>query len=151
VTSGGRTKWNRSRTGSPKTHTLDALHVGVLDQVTGWPAQVLVAACTGRGSHQRTTPDRYGFPRLSRPRVKQRCGFATGDLVRAVVPSGKWQGVHAGRVAVRTSGWFDIATHHGQASGIHYRYIRLLQRADGYRYALQEEACRRLPTDSTPA
>jgi 5-methylcytosine-specific restriction endonuclease McrA len=149
---GGRTKWNRSRTGSPKSHTLDALHVGVLDRVTGWPGQVLLAAYVGRGSHQRTTPDRYGFPRLTRPRVKSVHGFVTGDLVRAVVPSGKRMGVHVGRVLVRGSGWFDITTGHGRAAGVHHRYVRLLQRVDGYGYTLQEEAQSCVaPADSSPA
>jgi hypothetical protein len=149
---GGRTKWNRTRCGLPKSHTLDALHVGVLDGVTGWPAQVLVATCAGRGSYQRTTPDRYGFPRLTRPRVKRIHGFATGDLVRAVVPAGKRQGVHAGRVLVRTSGRFDIATRNGRAAGIGHRHVRLLQRADGYGYTTQEEPCSRpMPADSSLA
>ncbi|MEU0479684.1 RNA-guided endonuclease IscB, partial [Streptosporangium sp. NPDC006013] len=39
--SGGRTKWNRSRTGAAKSHTLDALHVGELESVTAWPFTVL--------------------------------------------------------------------------------------------------------------
>ncbi|GAA3440789.1 hypothetical protein Pve01_51750 [Planomonospora venezuelensis] len=75
--SGGRTKWNRSRTGAPKSHTLDALHVGDLGNVTAWPAAVLTAAATGRGSYARTAPNRYGFPRLRLLRVKQIHGFAT--------------------------------------------------------------------------
>ena len=49
--SGGRTKWNRSRTGAPKSHTLDALHVGALDTVTAWPSTVLVVKATGRGTY----------------------------------------------------------------------------------------------------
>ncbi|MFJ2032194.1 RNA-guided endonuclease IscB [Streptosporangium sp. NPDC087985] len=48
--SGGRTKWNRSRTGAAKSHTLDALHVGELETVTAWPSTVLVVKATGRGT-----------------------------------------------------------------------------------------------------
>ena len=81
--SGGRTKWNRSRTGAPKSHTLDALHVGELETVTGWPSTVLVVKATGRGTYCRTRTDSYGFPRLRLPRTKQVKGFTTGDLVRA--------------------------------------------------------------------
>lgn len=137
--SGGRTKWNRTRTGTPKTHTLDALHVGELDDVGSWPAGVLVAKATGRGRYQRTSPDRFGFPRLTRSRIKVHCGFQTGDLVRAVVPSGKKAGTHVGRVAVRARGSFNITTRHGFVPDIHHRHVRLLQRADGYGYTRKGE------------
>ncbi|MEU0487521.1 RNA-guided endonuclease IscB, partial [Streptosporangium sp. NPDC006013] len=74
--SGGRTKWNRSRTGAAKSHTLDALHVGHLENVTAWPCTVLVVKATGRGTYARTRTDRYGFPRLRLPRTKRVKGFA---------------------------------------------------------------------------
>ncbi|MGI5288770.1 RNA-guided endonuclease IscB [Nonomuraea polychroma] len=138
--SGGRTKWNRSRTGAAKSHTLDALHVGELDAVACWPAVVLVAACAGRGGYARTRTDRYGFPRLRLPRVKQIHGFATGDLVSASVPSGKKAGVHTGRVAVRSTGSFNITTARGTVQGIGHRHIHLLQRGDGYAYHHQAES-----------
>ncbi|MER5627733.1 RNA-guided endonuclease IscB [Streptosporangium sp. NPDC002544] len=142
TTSGGRTKWNRSRTGAAKSHTLDALHVGELESVTAWPSTVLVAKATGRGTYARTTPDRYGFPRLARPRSKLHHGFQTGDLVRANVPAGKKAGVHAGRVLVRSCGSFDITTRHGRITGINHRHVRHLQRADGYGYTTRKEADR---------
>jgi len=138
--SGGRTTWNRSRTGAPKSHTLDALHVGHLETVTAWPSKVLVVAATGRGTYARTRTDRYGFPRLRLPRTKQVKGFATGDLVRATIPTGKNTGVHTGRVAVRTTGSFNITTRHGTVQGIGHRHVRLLQRADGYGYTTHPEA-----------
>ncbi|AWS46087.1 RNA-guided endonuclease IscB [Streptosporangium sp. 'caverna'] len=138
--SGGRTKWNRSRTGAPKSHTLDALHVGDLETVTAWPSMVLVVKATGRGTYCRTRTDAYGFPRLRLPRIKQVKGFTTGDLVRANVPNGKKAGVHTGRVAVRSTGRFNITTRHGTVQGIGHRHIRLLQRADGYGYTTQSDA-----------
>lgn len=136
--SGGRTKWNRVRCALPKTHTLDALAVGDLDTITAWPRTVLVVKATGRGTYARTRADKHGFPRLRLPRTKQVFGYATGDLVRAVVPSGKNAGTHTGRVAVRSSGSFAVRT----ASGLYttrYKYFRLLQRADGYAYSTQPE------------
>jgi hypothetical protein len=137
--SGGRTKWNRSRTGAAKSHTLDALHVGKLENVITWPSTVLVVVASGRGMYARTRADKYGFPRLALPRTKAVHGFQTGDLVRAVVPSGKKAGVHVGRVAVRSTGNFNIRTRHGLVSGINHRHIRLLQRADGYAYTTHPE------------
>ncbi|MFJ7270106.1 RNA-guided endonuclease IscB [Streptomyces sp. NPDC099050] len=132
--SGGRTKWNRRRTGLTKTHTLDALCVGHLDTVSRTPARILAVTATGRGTYTRTSPDKYGFPRLRRPRRKQFFGYQTGDLARAVVPTGKKTGTHTGRVAVRATGSFNIKTAHSLVQGIGHSYFRLLQRADGYAY-----------------
>ncbi|MFY7068245.1 RNA-guided endonuclease IscB [Nocardiopsis changdeensis] len=139
VGSGGRTKWNRARNRLPKSHTLDALCVGKTDTVTQIVGTVLIAGCTGRGTYARTTPDRYGFPRLRRGRVKRHFGFTTGDLVRAVVPAGKRRGTHTGRVLVRAGGNFDITTAQGRRPGINHRHVRLLQRADGYAYTTRKE------------
>ncbi|MEU2614211.1 RNA-guided endonuclease IscB [Micromonospora sp. NPDC007271] len=139
VATGGRTKWNRHQTGAPKTHTLDALHVGTITTVRSCPGRVLVATATSRGSYARTRCDRYGFPRLRMPRSKSVYGFQTGDLVHAVVPAGKNKGRHTGRVAVRTTGSFNIRTSHALVQGIHHRHVRLLQRADGWAYTREEE------------
>jgi len=134
TSTGGRTKHNRVTNRVPKTHALDALCIGELDGVTGWPSTTLVVGCTGRGSYARTRSDKYGFPRLRLTRTKIHFGFQTGDLVRAVVPTGKKAGTRTGRVAVRATGSFNITTAHGTVQGIHHRRVRLLQRADGYAY-----------------
>ncbi|MFF8270641.1 RNA-guided endonuclease IscB [Streptomyces sp. NPDC016562] len=141
--SGGRTVWNRSAMGWPKSHTLDALATGVVDHERGdavvrVPARILVVASTGRGSYARTTPDRFGFPRLQRPRGKVHHGYATGDLVAAVVPRGKWVGNWVGRVAVRAGGQHRITTLTCRFD-VSHRNLRLLQRADGYTYGFAAE------------
>ena len=132
--SGGRTKWNRSRLGVPKTHALDALCVGKVDAVTNWRVPVLAIKATGRGSYQRTRLTAHGFPRGYLTRQKAQFGFQTGDMVRAVVPAGIKAGVHTGRVAVRASGSFNIQTPHGVIQGISHRHVRVTQRANGYGY-----------------
>jgi 5-methylcytosine-specific restriction endonuclease McrA len=132
--SGGRTKWNRTRLGLPKTHALDALCVGEICGVSGADVPVQAIQSMGRGQRCRTNVNAYGFPRGYRTRTKIVHGFATGDLVRAEVPSGKQSGVHVGRVGVRVSGCFRV----GRADGIARRYCRLLQRADGYAYGSRE-------------
>lgn len=136
-----RTKWNRQRTGTPKTHTLDALCVGHFDTVTRTPSRILAVAATGRGTYTRTRTrtDKYGFPRLRLPRQKQFFGYQTGDLARAVVPTGKKTGTHTGRIAVRATGRFNIKTAHGVIQGIAHKHFRLLQRADGYAYTTRSE------------
>ncbi|GAA3215873.1 hypothetical protein GCM10020216_023250 [Nonomuraea helvata] len=136
--SGGRTKWNRCRTGAPKSHTLDALHVGELNHVASWPSRVLIVGATGRGSYCRTRTDAFGFPRLRLPRTKLIFGYQTGDLVRAIVPKGKHTGTHTGRVAVRTSGSHTVQTPTGPVKTSH-KHLRLLQRADGYTYTTKKE------------
>lgn len=51
-------------------------------------------------------------------------------------------GTHTERVAVRSTGNLNVRTRHGLMQGIHYRHVRLLQRADGYGYLTRSEARR---------
>jgi hypothetical protein len=134
--SGGRTRWNRDRFGIEKAHCLDALCVGDVAGVRAPVSRTLSIAAHGRGSYQRTNVDESGFPRGYLRRAKRMRGFSTGDLVRAQVPEHlKTSGVHVGRVAVRASGSFRV----GKIDGISAKYCRVVQRADGYSYALQED------------
>ena len=135
--SGGRTKFNRARLGLPKTHSLDAACVGIVDRVSGGQGPVLSIKAAGRGAYQRTRLDAFGFPRGYLTRKKTHVGFATGDLVRATVPSGKKAGTYTGRVAVRARGIFNIQTGQGLVKDVPARFCRLLQRADGYGYSIQ--------------
>jgi 5-methylcytosine-specific restriction endonuclease McrA len=144
VGTGGRTKYNRTRLGLPKTHALDAVCVGAStpDEIAGLNGiAVLSIRAVGQGSYQRTRVTRHGFPRGYLMRQKSVKGFRTGDLVKAVVPKGKYAGLHEGVVAVRKSGYFAIRQG-GKlvADGIPARYCRLLQRADGYTYQKGEAA-----------
>jgi 5-methylcytosine-specific restriction endonuclease McrA len=129
---GGRTKWNRTRLGLAKSHWVDAACVGAStpDQLTLTFASVLLVASQGHGSRQMCRTDKYGFPIRHVPRQKVWFGFRTGDLVRAVVPRGKYAGVHVGRVTIRARASFRL-----NGIDIHPKYLTLLQRADGYAYA----------------
>jgi 5-methylcytosine-specific restriction endonuclease McrA len=126
--SGGRTKWNRSRFGVPKSHALDAACAGDLAGVDGITQPTLAVRATGRGRHCRTLLDAYGFPRAYLMRQRRVHGFQTGDLVRADVSHGKCAGMHVGRVSVRARGSFRV----GQHDGVSWRTCVLLQRAGGY-------------------
>ncbi len=134
--SGALTKFNRHTFGVPKEHWLDALCAGRVNGVH-YPKGmgILQVRCTGRGSYQRTRVDKYGFPRGYLTRQKRIHGFATGDMVEAVVPSGKKAGTYRGRVAVRARGCFVIQTPEGKVDGIGWRHCRLLSFNDGYGYA----------------
>ena len=140
TSSGGRTKFNRSRLGVLKTHALDAACVGQVDELRGWRIGVLNVKATGRGSYQRTRLNQYGFPRGYLLRAKRVHGFATGDLVKAEVPSGRKAGRYTGRVAIRASGSFNIQPRHGVTEGISHKHCRLLQRSDGYGYQFMASA-----------
>ncbi len=101
--SGGRTKFNRTTQGLPKTHWLDAVCVGastpeVLDVEGVRP--LLIKAC-GHGKRNRCWTDKSGFPTRHAPRAKVFRGFQTGDIVRADIPNGKHRGTHVGRITIR--------------------------------------------------
>ncbi len=133
--SGGRTKWNRRTRGLPKTHWLDAACIGAstpehLVAVGTRPLQI--KAC-GHGKRNRCWTDTHGFPIRHAPRKKIEKGFRTGDIVRVVIPKGKHQGVHAGRVAIRFGQNFQI----GKVS-VHPRHCSPIHRADGYAYSFGE-------------
>ena len=127
--SGGRTKFNRTRMNIPKDHALDAACVGKVDSVVGWDVPVLKVKAMGRGKHQRTKIDKFGFPRGYCMRTKFVHGFQTGDLVRAIVPKGKYAGNHYGRVGVRKTGIFAV-----NGIDINYKYCTLVQRGCGYQF-----------------
>jgi len=100
---GGRTKYNRIEQGYSKTHWTDAACVGESGgQVYIAPGHApLVIKANGRQSRLMCRPDKYGFPKAHAPAAKSFLGFQTGDIVKAVIPKGKYAGVHIGRVAIR--------------------------------------------------
>ncbi len=134
--SGGRTKFNRIKQGLPKDYWLDAVCVGLTGERVFVPRGImpLVISATGHGSRQMCRMDRFGFPRTSAKSKKTVKGFKTGDLVKAVVTAGKKRGTHIGRVAIRTSGSFNIKTATGTVQGISWKYCTVLHSADGYNY-----------------
>ena len=146
---GGRTKWNRTRFGLPKTHALDAACVGGVDSLTGGAMGSIAVRCMGRGARQRTRLTAQGFPRGYLSPAKEHFGFRTGDIVSADVPTGKKAGTHFGRVAVRATGSFNIQTVHGTVQGIRYRHCRKIQSADGYAYNLQPRDASFRPVNGT--
>jgi len=136
VGTGGRTKYNRQKKKLPKIHFLDAVCVGASTpetiKVEGLCPLSIIAA--GRGSRQMCRVDKFGFPRTTAKRKKRVYGFQTGDMVKAIVPTEKKAGVYVGRVAIRTSGSFNLKTETGTIQGINHQYCYLLQHVDGYNY-----------------
>ncbi|MBI5346844.1 MAG: hypothetical protein HZB76_06875, partial [Chlamydiae bacterium] len=120
----------------PKDHFIDAACIGnsgacVKIHPNFSPLQI---TAMGRGSRQQCRMDRYGFPRTKPKEKKRVSGFQTGDLVLAKVLTGKKAGTYKGRVAIRSSGNFNIKTSYGTIQGINAKYCKLLHRMDGYMY-----------------
>lgn len=134
--SGGLTKFNRCQQNLPKTHWLDACCVGKstpILKVKGIKPLSIIA--NGHGTRQSCRTDKYGFPSRYVPRFKFVQGFQTGDIVKAVVTKGKKIGTYTGRIAVRSSGSFNISTKNGLVQGISHKYCKHIHRKDGYNYA----------------
>ena len=133
--SGGLTKFNRTRLQLPKTHWLDAACVGQVDSLQVLTDKPLLIKATGHGSRQMCRTDKFGFPSRYVPRFKFVQGFQTGDIVKAIVASGKKIGEYVGRVAVRSSGSFNISDQSGLVQGISHKCCKTVHRKDGYGYA----------------
>lgn len=135
---GGRyTKRNRKQLGLVKDHCIDAACVGksIPDQFRFQTDVCLIATAKGRGKHYCTRPDKNGFPRISLPKQKIIHGFRTGDIVKATMRKGKYQGTYIGRVVCRTRGRFAISGNGKSIPSISYKDVRLVQKADGYEYS----------------
>lgn len=136
VGTGGLTKYNRTLRGLPKTHWLDAACVGAStpELLSTHGIRPLLITATGHGSRQMCRTDGDGFPRTGPKSARIVQGFKTGDMVRAVVTTGKKTGTYIGRVAVRATGSFNITTATATVQGLHYRFFCTLYHSDGYAY-----------------
>jgi 5-methylcytosine-specific restriction endonuclease McrA len=132
---GGRTKFNRTQRGLPKFHWLDAACVGVSTPATLIMHSIrpLVAKAMGHGSRQMCGTDKYGFPIRHKPRASGFAGFKTGDIVRAVIPNGKYKGKYVGRIAIRHRPSFLLGK-----INVHPDRLSTIHRSDGYSYSTSE-------------
>jgi 5-methylcytosine-specific restriction endonuclease McrA len=131
--SGGLTKFNRTRLKLPKTHWLDAACVGQVESLSVITSKPLLIKATGHGTRQMCRTDKFGFPSRYVPRNKFVKGFQTGDIVKAIVTCGKKIGEYVGRVAVRSTGSFNISASE-LVQGISHKYCKIVHRKDGYSY-----------------
>ena len=138
--SGGRTKYNREHILKlPKDHHYDALAVGTVpengytDRTGGY---TLYVQAMGRGNRLRGHRNACGILTDKwTDRRKQVNGLQTGEMVRVVIPSGKYAGTYTGRIMIRKSGSHDIRTLDGKlVTGTKKSVYKVLQYADGYNY-----------------
>jgi 5-methylcytosine-specific restriction endonuclease McrA len=132
--SGGLTKYNRIRQGLAKSHWTDAACVGASTPgvliMTQPVVKPLLIRATGHGNRQMCGINKYGFPVRHRTRHKSFKGFRTGDIVQALIPTGKNAGRHFGRVAIRQRPCFTL-----NGFDVHPKYLTVLHKSDGYTYA----------------
>ncbi len=139
---GGETKFNRREQGLEKRHFLDAACIGNIPKLEILTNQPLLIKCTGHGNRQVIHVDKFGFQRRNKSGelvrksalIKSVQGFQTGDIVSAVVTKGKKQGTYLGRVAIRSTGSFNIKTVIQTVQGINHKYCKQVHRKDGYVY-----------------
>jgi 5-methylcytosine-specific restriction endonuclease McrA len=134
--SGGKTKFNRTRLNLPKEHWIDAACVGNVSNLELLTSKPLLIKATGHGTRQSCRTDKYGFPSRYVPRFKFVKGFQTGDIVKAVVTKDKKIGNYLGRIAVRSTGSFNISTPNGLIQGINHKYCQTIHKKDGYVYSM---------------
>jgi hypothetical protein len=134
--SGGLTKFNRNHQNLPKTHWIDAACVGKSTPVLKIKGiKPLLITANGHGSRQSCRTDKFGFPNRHVPRKKIHFNFQTGDIVKAVVTRGKKVGDYVGKVAIRSSGSFNISDRNGLIQGISHKFCKRIHAKDGYSYA----------------
>lgn len=143
--SGGLTKYNRVRLGLPKAHYYDAACVGSTPELVLLAGQALSIKATGHGTRQMCRTDKYGFPSRYVPRYKFVHGFQTGDIVRALLTKGKNVGLHTGRVAIRSTGKFNISSTLGLIQGVGYKHCSVVHKKDGYNYTFDRLCTNTLP------
>jgi hypothetical protein len=98
----------------------------------------LLIKATGHGTRQMCRTDKFGFASRYVPKSKFVKGFQTGDIVKAIVTSGKKIGTYVGRVAVRTSGSFNVSASE-LVQGISYKYCQVVHKKDGYSYSFSSK------------
>jgi 5-methylcytosine-specific restriction endonuclease McrA len=134
--SGGLTKFNRTSQQLIKTHWIDAACVGKSTPTLNIKGiKPLLITANGHGTRQMAGTDKFGFPTRHRSNKQIHFGFQTGDIIKAVITSGKKVGEYIGRVLCRATGSFDIATKTGRISGISHKYCSAIRKKDGYNYA----------------
>ncbi|WP_414581982.1 RNA-guided endonuclease IscB [Scytonema sp. PCC 10023] len=133
--SGGLTKFNRNQQNLEKTHWLDAACIGKSTPILNIKGvKPLLITANGHGTRQMCGTDKFGFPSRHRSNKQIHFGFQTGDIVKAIVTSGKKVGEYVGRIATRATGSFNISTKNGLVQGISYKYCKHIHKKDGYSY-----------------
>ena len=106
---------------------------GYIDKTNGY---VLYAKATGRGTRFRGQCNDCGIITVKyKDNSKRKFGFQTGDIVHLDKQKGKDMGQYTGRVAVRSSGSFDLIRKGCKRINANHKYFKVMQYSDGYEYS----------------
>ena len=142
LSTGGRTKFNRTKQGYKKDHWIDAVCVGSSGEAVDLNGvQPLEIKAMGRGGRQVLNNDKFGFPRKQAPKSKKVIGgFQTGDFVKLVNKKGKYAGTWTGRIIgvdfSPKNPILKMKTPIGNAGIVWNKGFTLLQKVDGFNYAM---------------
>lgn len=128
ASTGGRTKWNRTRLGLPKTHWLDAACVGLVDDLNILTSKPLSIKARGQGGRQKAALNKYGYPKRHNP-LRPIRGWFTGDVV-------SFQG-KIGRLTTRNNGRFCLTLPNKELVNLKLgdlQFLKPVHRKDGYEY-----------------
>lgn len=109
--------------------------VGDINSLKVLITKPLLIKATGHGTRQMCGTDKFGFPTRHRTNKQIHFGFQTGDIVKAVVKTGKKVGTYIGRIATRATGSFNITTNQEKIQGISHKYCKSIHKKDGYSYS----------------
>lgn len=132
-----RTKFNRHKFGIKKTHSLDALCVGDMNEVkVAKISPVLHIKSMGRGNRQMCQTDKFGFPKCIRSRQRKANGYQTGDIIEVniskegrIVPCGRY----TTRITKTGGGFRGVVL--DKTVKLSFKDMGvILHRADGYNY-----------------
>jgi hypothetical protein len=112
---------------------LHAACVGITETLQVLTKRILTVKATGFGGRQRCQTDKYGYPVKHRP-LRPILGFCTGDIVRANIPKGKYQGTFTARVCPMSDGRGEFVINKKRFS-VKLDYCKAVHRKDGYSYA----------------
>ncbi|NJL66651.1 MAG: HNH endonuclease [Richelia sp. RM2_1_2] len=129
VGTGAQTKYNRTRLGLPKEHSIDAACVGSVDTLEFRTSQPLLIKAAGHRNKQYVRMNKFGFP-ASKPRKKYDIGWKTGDIAISINKGVKC----LGRVLINDAKRFEMRINGKRISG-KYGELTKLHRSDGYSYS----------------
>jgi hypothetical protein len=147
---GGRTKFNRSKQGFEKSHSIDAACVGESgSQIKLLTSQPLIVTCKGHGSRQARRVNKQGFPAVKN--AKQVFTHTTaGDLVRVIrsldrkkvknscLPyiSHLFSQPYIARVKTPTTKGIEVLINGFRITMNSMKNVKFIHRSDGYAYSV---------------
>ena len=138
------TKYNRSKQNYRKDHWIDAVCVGNhgIDIFIPKGMRCLTVKANKNNNRQMTLMNRYGFPRTSSKGCSSIFGYSTGDLVKAIVSTGKYLGTYIGKISIRSTGFFQL-----RDKVVKYTNCKKLLSNDGYSYTYGTKIIKHIITE----